>query len=138
MIDLRPVGHVIGFLVAALGASMLVPMMIDLFAGNGHWKVFLNAAAVTGLTGGVLALATANLDSSRLTLQQTFLLTTMVWVMLPLFGAIPFLFSPLDATLTDEGVRPAHIKDRIRALGPTVRPDLNLKPNDADAGNWVI
>ena len=36
------------------------------------------------------------------------------------------------------GVRPAHIKDRIRALGPTVRPDLTLKPNDADAGTWVI
>ena len=44
----------------------------------------------------------------------------------------------IDATVTDEGVRPAHIKDRIRALGPTVRPDLTLKPNDADAGNWVI
>jgi len=36
------------------------------------------------------------------------------------------------------GVRPAHIKDRIRALGPTVRPDLTLKPADPDAGNWVI
>ncbi|ALR21029.1 MULTISPECIES: DUF2849 domain-containing protein [Sphingobium] len=44
----------------------------------------------------------------------------------------------IDATVTDEGIRPAHIKDRIRALGPTVRPDLTLKPNDADAGNWVI
>ncbi|WP_022682724.1 DUF2849 domain-containing protein [Sphingobium bisphenolivorans] len=44
----------------------------------------------------------------------------------------------IDATVTDEGVRPAHIKDRIRAFGPTVRPDLTLKPNDADAGNWVI
>ncbi len=44
----------------------------------------------------------------------------------------------IDATLEAEGVRPAHIKDRIRALGPTVRPDLNLKPNDAEAGNWVI
>ena len=44
----------------------------------------------------------------------------------------------IDATQTVEGVRPAHIKDRIRALGPTVRPDLTLKPNDADAGNWVI
>ena len=44
----------------------------------------------------------------------------------------------IDATVTAEGVRPAHIKDRIRALGPTVRPDLTLKPNDADAGNWVI
>ncbi|HTN13947.1 MAG TPA: DUF2849 domain-containing protein [Sphingomonadaceae bacterium] len=35
-------------------------------------------------------------------------------------------------------VRPAHIKDRIRAHGPTVRPDLTLKPADPDAGNWVI
>lgn len=39
---------------------------------------------------------------------------------------------------TAEGVRPAHIKDRIRALGPTVRPDLTLKPADPEAGNWVI
>lgn len=38
----------------------------------------------------------------------------------------------------ERGVRPAHIKDRIRALGPTVRPDLTLKPADPKAGNWVI
>ena len=38
----------------------------------------------------------------------------------------------------DGKVRPAHIKDRIRALGPTVRPDLTLKPADPDAGAWVI
>ena len=44
----------------------------------------------------------------------------------------------IDASFTEGGIRPAHIKDRIRALGPTVRPDLTLKPNDADAGNWVI
>ena len=36
------------------------------------------------------------------------------------------------------GVRPAHIKDRVRALGPTVRMDLTLKPADPNAGNWVI
>ncbi|HWU95698.1 MAG TPA: DUF2849 domain-containing protein [Sphingomonas sp.] len=44
----------------------------------------------------------------------------------------------IDATATPEGPRPAHIKDRIRALGPTVRPDLTLKPADPDAGSWVI
>jgi hypothetical protein len=44
----------------------------------------------------------------------------------------------IDATLTADGPRPAHIKDRIRALGPTVRPDLTLKPADPAAGNWVI
>lgn len=44
----------------------------------------------------------------------------------------------IDATETSEGPRPAHIKDRIRALGPTVRPDLTLKPADPNAGSWVI
>lgn len=44
----------------------------------------------------------------------------------------------IDACRDEEGVRPAHIKDRIRALGPTVRPDLTLKPADPAAGSWVI
>ncbi len=101
MIDLRPVGHVIGLLVACLGATMLVPMAIDLVYRNGHWPIFLNAGAVTMLTGSVLALACANASTGRLTLQQIFLLTTAVWVMLPLFGAIPFLFAPISANATD-------------------------------------
>jgi len=44
----------------------------------------------------------------------------------------------IEATQTPDGPRPAHIKDRIRALGPTVRLDLSLKPADRSAGSWVI
>ena len=44
----------------------------------------------------------------------------------------------IDGQRSAEGVRPAHITDRIRALGPTVRLDLSLKPADPAAGNWVI
>ena len=44
----------------------------------------------------------------------------------------------IDGETGPEGIRPAHIKDRIRALGPTVRIDLSLKPADPEAGNWVI
>ncbi len=44
----------------------------------------------------------------------------------------------IDAVATPEGPRPAHIKDRVRALGPTVRMDLTLKPADPAAGSWVI
>ena len=44
----------------------------------------------------------------------------------------------IEATATADGPRPAHIKDRIRALGPTVRPDLTLKPDDASALAKVI
>ena len=34
--------------------------------------------------------------------------------------------------------RLVYAEDRIRALGPTVRPDLTLKPADPEAGSWVI
>lgn len=45
----------------------------------------------------------------------------------------------IEATREADGhVRPAHIKDRVRALGPTVRPDLTLKPQDPEALDWVI
>jgi len=47
----------------------------------------------------------------------------------------PYLIA---AVATPDGPRPAHIKDRIRALGPTVRPDLTIKPADPAAGSWVI
>ncbi len=44
----------------------------------------------------------------------------------------------IDAARNPDGVRPAHIKERIRALGPTVRLDLTLKPADTSVGSWVI
>ena len=44
----------------------------------------------------------------------------------------------VEATQTDGVPRPDHIKERIRALGPTVRPDLTLKPADPDHRDWVI
>ena len=44
----------------------------------------------------------------------------------------------IQAEMTEAGPRPAHIKDRIRAIGPTVRLDLSLKPADPTVGDWVI
>ncbi len=45
----------------------------------------------------------------------------------------------LIAATHDGGApRPAHIKDRVRATGPTVRPDLALAAPDPDAGDWII
>ncbi|MDZ7588619.1 MAG: DUF2849 domain-containing protein [Parasphingorhabdus sp.] len=44
----------------------------------------------------------------------------------------------IDAQMTPEGPRPAHIMDRVRALGPTVRPDLALKSSTTDTQSWII
>lgn len=101
MSDLRPVGYVIGLLVATLGAVMLLPFVVDLIEGDGNWPVFLGCAAITALIGAALALACANGAGQGLTIQQSFLLTTGTWVVLPLFGAVPFMLGAPHVGLTD-------------------------------------
>lgn len=44
----------------------------------------------------------------------------------------------VPAEAGDNGPVPSHIKERVRALGPTVRPDLTLDPNKAEKGDWVV
>ncbi|MEP1944454.1 MAG: TrkH family potassium uptake protein [Sulfitobacter sp.] len=99
--DMRPVGYVIGLLVAVLGAAMLVPLLVDLAEGRGHWPAFLQSAVITLLGGVVIAIACSNGVRQGLSIQQTFLLTTLVWVALPLFGALPFILGETDARLVD-------------------------------------
>ncbi|EYD71068.1 TrkH family potassium uptake protein [Limimaricola hongkongensis] len=101
MIDLRPVGYVNGLLLSVLGLTMLGPMLADIAAQNGHWPVFLESAVLTLLTGILMALSCQNGVKPKLTLRQTFLLTSSVWIALPFFGALPFMLGASGSGLTD-------------------------------------
>jgi trk system potassium uptake protein TrkH len=101
MLDLRPVGYVVGLLVMVLGAAMVLPLALDVAEANGQWPVFAEAAIVTALAGGLVALSCASGVGPRLTIQQTFLLTSGVWLALPVFGAIPFMLGATEASFTD-------------------------------------
>ena len=101
MFDLRPVGYVIGLMVAMLGLTMLIPMAVDIIDGNGHWPAFLESALFTFLTGGLVALSCQDGNRRGLTLHQTFVLTTGVWLALPLFGALPFILGATEARVVD-------------------------------------
>jgi trk system potassium uptake protein TrkH len=101
MIDLRPVGYVIGLLIAALGVTMLVPMLVDFSVGNGHAGAFLESAILTTMIGGLISLACANAVTGKLKIQQVFLMASGVWAVLPVFGAIPFVEGATDASITD-------------------------------------
>jgi trk system potassium uptake protein TrkH len=101
MIDIRPVGYVIGLLVAALGAFMCLPFLVDIAAHNGQFATFGEAALLTFLSGSLMALACSNGVKQGLTIQQTFLLTSGVWLALPIFGALPFMFGATEARFVD-------------------------------------
>ena len=101
MLDLRPIGYVIGLLVAMLGIAMMVPLFLDLADGNPHWAVFAESGIITLVIGGVIALSCSNSVGEGLTIQQTFLLTTGVWLALPIFGALPFYLGATEARFVD-------------------------------------
>ncbi len=101
MFDLRPVAYVNGLLLVALGVAMLGPMIADMASGNDHWPAFAFSALITIIIGGLIALASSNAVAESLTIRQTFVLTTTVWVLLPLFGALPFMLGATGARPVD-------------------------------------
>jgi len=125
MLDLRPVGYVIGFLVAALGLAMLLPLLVDLAEGREHWPAFATSALLTFLIGGLVALSCQNGVKQGLTIQQTFLLTTGVWLALPVFGALPFIFGETDLRLVDAFFE---AMSGLTTTGSTVLGDLQDLP----------
>ena len=125
MFDVRPVAYVIGLLVACLGVAMLLPMLVDIAEGRGQWPVFLESAIITILTGGLVALASSNGVKEGLSIQQTFLLTTGVWLALPLFGALPFLLGATEARFVDAFFE---AMSGLTTTGSTVFSDLETLP----------
>jgi len=101
MLDFRPVGYVIGWLVAALGAFMVLPMLADFAAGAANGRAFATAAIITIVIGAGTAFSCAGGDTGEMGLQESFLLATGVWTVFPFFGALPFLFGAPQASVTD-------------------------------------
>jgi len=124
MIDLRPVLLAVGILLSTLGAAMFLPALFDAAAGNTDWRVFAASAGVTLFVG--VGLTVSNWGRSReLSIKQAFLLTTVSWVALTAFAAIPFAWSSLELSYTDSFFE---AMSGITTTGSTIITDLREAP----------
>ena len=88
----KTVFFMIGILLVVLGFSMLIPYTIQIvYNENSH--SFVSSSFVTIFVGILFILA--NLEKEfKLNLRQTFLFSTLAWLMVAIFGSLPFLLSP--------------------------------------------
>lgn len=100
MIELRPVMFLIGMLLTVLAGSMLVPVLVDLAQANPDWQVFAVSAAMTLFVGVALVLTNRGQDLS-MGPRQAYVFTTLSWVVIAAFAALPFAFSELEMSYTD-------------------------------------
>ncbi len=101
MIDVRPVGAIIGWLVVILGGLMLAPMLLDFWDGNGNAEAFAVAAVVTMVAGAGVALACSAAEPRPLNLRQGFLLTAGSWAIYPAAAGLPLMLGAPHLDFTD-------------------------------------
>ena len=100
MLKVGPILYIIGYLLIVLAGAMLVPMLADLAVGEADWQVFAVSSALT-LFFGVLLVLTNRQATIALNLRQTFLFTTLSWIVVCLFSSLPFMLSSLRLGFAD-------------------------------------
>jgi trk system potassium uptake protein TrkH len=100
LINFRLIFFIIGILLATLAITMLIPTAVDLIEGHADWKAFFSAATITLFVGGALILS-AWTGERRFRVREAFALTTLSWIIVAAFGALPFVFSGLKLHYAD-------------------------------------
>ena len=126
MFDLRPVGYVIGWFLLVLGAAMLAPTLAEALTGGPDVLAFGASSILTVAAGAGLVASCANARSAGLSLQQTFILTTLAWTVMPGLGALPFALGSLDLSLTDAVFESV---SGITTTGATILSGLDTMPS---------
>ncbi len=89
--NLKPVLYVIGLFTMVFGLTMFIPAAYDLAIHSSGARNFSISAGLTCLSGGLIVLTT-RIRHFSLDPRQIFLLTSLCWITLSAFGALPFMF----------------------------------------------
>jgi len=101
MINIKVVINVLGLLVALSGALMLAGLPFSWYHDSRDQWAILAASGLTIATGVVAWRATHNADRTAIGKRDGYLIVTLGWVVMSLFGALPFVFSGAIPNYTD-------------------------------------
>jgi len=80
---------------------MVVPLVVDLWEEDGNAPGIALASFLTLLAGLAMVATTRRRSAGGLDRRQAFLLTVGVWILLPAFGGLPFIFGAPGVSFTD-------------------------------------
>ncbi|WP_051362195.1 potassium transporter TrkG [Solimonas soli] len=84
------VQRIMGLLLMAFSTTMLPPLAVDLWYGEGAWRAFLEGAEVALVIGALIWWPVRNYRS-ELKVRDGFLIVVLFWAVLSTAGAVPFI-----------------------------------------------
>ena len=100
MRDFRPILNILGLLLCIESIALLIPMIFDYINNNEDWKQFFFISCLTFFIGLVLYVGFKN-EKLKINLRQAFLLTILSWLVIALFGSLPFMYSSSSLNFTN-------------------------------------
>ncbi len=93
--------RILGMLLMVFSLTLFSPILISLWYGDGVYPSFLLAFAISVISGALMWMPVAK-QKADLRTRDGFLITSLFWIVLGLFGALPFLLAPTpELSITD-------------------------------------
>ena len=99
MPNYKTVFFTLGMLQIILGIFMIIPIIIQYVYGEFD-SSFIIASIITLIFGILFVISNLDYDK-KINLHQAFLLTSLSWITIAIFGALPIFFSKLNLSFTD-------------------------------------
>ena len=99
MPNYKTVFFTLGMLQIILGIFMIIPIIIQYVYGEFD-SSFIIASIITLIFGILFVISNLDYDK-KINLHQAFLLTSLSWITIAIFGALPLFFSKLNLSFTD-------------------------------------
>ena len=124
MRDFRSILNILGLLLCIESIAMIIPMLFDLLNNNNDWKQFFYSSIFTFFIGLVLFISFKK-KQLKIDLRQAFVLTITSWILIAIFGAIPFIYTSSSLSYTDAFFESV---SGITTTGATVITNLDVLP----------
>ena len=123
MSNYKTVFFTLGILQIILGIFMSIPILVQIIYGELD-SSFISASIISIIFGVLFFLSNLGHDK-KISLQSAFLITTLSWSSVAIFGSLPFFFSNLNLSFTDSVFESM---SGITTTGSTILENINSTP----------
>lgn len=101
VIDYSVVGSVLGSLLLINGILMALPLIFSFYHHDGAANGFLISSGLTLFVGGLLKYTQRKSHSAEIKRRDGFLIVTLGWLSMTLFGSLPYIFTGSIPNMAD-------------------------------------